>query len=90
MEKKEPNFAWGKKLGISEALYGDISVISSGIEKLLACMKESNQLNGMECEFFRIDFRPPSIDEQCQFPIGTLVLDMKWGSRKELEEKKKK
>jgi hypothetical protein len=29
MENKEPNFAWGKKLGIAEALYGDVRAISS-------------------------------------------------------------
>lgn len=85
---KEPNFAWGKKLGIAEALYGDVRAISSAIERLLFCMKESNELNKMECEFFRIDFRQPFMDEEFQFPRGSLILDMKWGSRKELEDKK--
>lgn len=90
MSNNEPNFAWGKKLGINESLYGDVRAISFAIERLLFCMKESNELNKMECEFFRIDFRQPYMDEECQFPRGSLILDMKWGSRKELEEKQSK
>jgi hypothetical protein len=87
MKKEEPDFAFGKKLGINECLYGDPVGISQMISRLMFCMKESNKHHGVQCEFFRLDFRQPYFDEQMQFPIGSLILDMKWGSKKELQEK---
>lgn len=88
MEDKQPQFAFGKKLGLAEFLYGNIPAIASAIEHLMVCMKETNKTHQVECEFFRIDFRPRYLDEQIQFPYGSLILDMKWGSKKELNEKK--
>ena len=88
MESKEPNFAFEKKLGISESLYGSHHQLLNMIGRLLQCMKETNKNYGLECEFFRLDFRQPYFDEQMQFPYGCLLLDMKWGSKKELNEKK--
>jgi len=84
---KEPEFAFGKKLGIAECLYGNPSAISDIVGRLMVCMKETNKNHGVECEFFRLDFRQPYFDERMEFPIGALILDMKWGSKKELEEK---
>lgn len=88
-ENQQPQFAFGKKLGINESLYHDLDNIQRGISLLMQCMKETNALHNVHCEFFRLDFRPPSFDEDLigEFPIGSLVLDMKWGSKKELEEK---
>jgi hypothetical protein len=52
-------------------------------------MKETNKNHGVESEFFRLDFRGMDAYEQItnQFPLGALVLDMKWGSKKEIEKK---
>jgi DNA-directed RNA polymerase subunit RPC12/RpoP len=82
--KDEPGFAFGKKLGVAECLYGNRAALAQMIERLMVCMKETNQHHGVECEFFRIDFRQPYFDEIEQFPRGALILDMKWGSKKEL------
>jgi hypothetical protein len=87
MENKEPEFVFGKKLGIAECLYGDAVAISNMITRLMVCMQETNKIHGVQCEFFRLDFRTPYFDEQMQFPIGALILDIKWGSKKEFEEK---
>jgi len=87
LDNKEPQFAFGKKLGIAECLYGNVPEISKMIHRLLVCMKETNNLHKVECEFFRLDFRQPYYDELDQFPIGALILDLKWGSKKEIEAK---
>ncbi len=84
MEDKQPEFAFQKKIGINQCMYGDISHISNIIERLMVCMMESNKFNEVECQFFRLDFRQPYFDEQMQFPYGSLILDMKWGSKEEL------
>ena len=86
----ETDFAFGKKLGIAECVYGNHATLASMIQRLMLCMKETNKNHGVECEFFRLDFRQPYFDETMEFPIGALILDMKWGSKKELEENKKK
>ncbi len=83
----EPNFAFEKKIGIASSLYGDIPSLINTIQLLLHCMKETNKNHEVGCEFFRLDFRQPYFDEKNQFPIGALLLDMKWGSKKELNEK---
>jgi len=88
MDSREPDFAFEKKLGIAECLYGNPIAISNMIARLMVCMQETNKLHGVECEFFRLDFRQPYLDEQFQFPFGDLILHMKWGSKKELEKKK--
>lgn len=85
MEKKEIPFAFGKKLGISEFMYGDIPVLLDAIGRLLYCMKETNKNHNVECEFFRLDFRGPYFDETLEFPLCALILDMKWGNKKDLE-----
>lgn len=87
MKYKEPEFVFLKKLGIAECLYGDHIAISNIIARLLFCMQETNKKHGVQCEFFRLEFRPPYFDEAMQFPRGALILDMKWGSKKELEKK---
>ncbi len=87
MEDKQPEFAFQKKIGINQCMYGDISHISNIIERLMVCMMESNKFNEVECQFFRLDFRQPYFDEQMQFPYGSLILDMKWGSKNELNKK---
>lgn len=86
MENEAPEFAFGKKLGVSDCMYGDPVGLSNIIATLILCMQETNKKHGTICEFFRLDFRQPHFDEQMQFPIGALILDMKWGSKKELEE----
>ncbi len=89
MENKEPDFAFGKKLGVAECVYGNISVIPDVISRLMQCMKETNKIHNVDCEFFRLDFRQPYNDEIIlqEFPYGSFVLDMKWGSKKEIEKK---
>ncbi len=81
-----PDFTFQKKLGIPESMYGTHPVIINAISRLMQCMKETNELHNVSCEFFRLDFRQPYFDEQMQFPVGSLILDLKWGSKKELEE----
>lgn len=92
MEIKEPKFAFQKRLGIAECLYGDIGSILSLVGKLLQCMKETNTYHNEDCEFFRLDFRPSTYDEELlrEFPYGSLVLDLKWGSKKEVKEELEK
>lgn len=84
----EPNFAFGKKLGISPFVCGDINNLTRFINMLLVSMKETNKLHGTHCEFFRLDFRQQYLDEELMqsFPRESFVLDMKFGSKEELEE----
>jgi hypothetical protein len=89
-EDNEPQFAFEKKLGVHDMAYGNIKLIAESLQKLMLCMKETNKIHNVDCEFFRLDFRQPYFDERMQFPIGSLILDMKWGSKKELQEKSKK
>lgn len=91
MSKDNIEFAFGKKLGIAECMLGDIPFITQSITRLLNCMKQTNELHGVQCEFFRLDFRKPYVEEELlqEFPIRALVFDLKWGSKKELEEKQK-
>jgi hypothetical protein len=88
----EPKFAFGKKIGISDSLYGDIPSLVDLIHRLLFCMKENNKIHGTTSEFFRLDFRHQYLDEQIsrEFPLGALVLDLKFGSQKEVEDLKTK
>lgn len=83
---KNPDFAFEKKIGLSECLYGNKEGIFIAIERLMACMKETNKMHNASCEFFRLDFRQPYLDETFQFPLGCLILHLQWGSKKELEE----
>lgn len=85
----EPRFAFEKKLGVAECVYGNVPQIANLIGKLLFCIKETNEFHGVGCEFFRLDFRQPYLDETLQFPTGSLILDLKWGSKKEIDDKKK-
>jgi hypothetical protein len=91
MIEKQPQFAFGKKLGINECLYGNIPKLSEMIARLLYCMKETNKIHNVSCEFFRLDFRQMTFEEDLltEFPYGSFVLDLKFGSKKELEEKAK-
>lgn len=86
MGNNEPDFAFEKKIGVSESLYGNQRAIAQVIERLIFCMKETNQKNDFECEFFRIDFRQPYFDERMEFPLGFLILHIKWGCKKELKQ----
>lgn len=86
MENKEPEFAYEKQIGISEHCYGNIPFMQDCIGRLLICMQETNKIHGLKCEFFRLDFRQPYFGEQFLFPIGSIILDLKWGSKKELEQ----
>lgn len=83
----KPQFAFEKKLGIPDCAYGDIPLIIRAISLLLLCMKDTNKLHEKSCEFFRLDFRQQHFDESLleKFPIGSLILDLKWGSKEELE-----
>lgn len=86
----EPNFAFEKKIGMAECMHGNIRTLINLIGKLLVCMQETNKSHGTSCEFFRLDFRSQYFDEEItqMFPIGALILDLKWGSKEELEKKK--
>jgi len=86
----EPQFAFEKKLGVNEICLGNVNSLLNLIGRLLVCMKETNQKYGVSCEFFRLDFRQPHFDENLTFPFGSLILDMKWGSKKEVEDKQLK
>lgn len=88
MKLPEFNFAFEKKLGVHEVVYGNIATITDAIQRLFVYMKETNKSHGVECEFFRLDFRQPYFDEQLQFPLGCFMLDLKWGSKDELGKKK--
>jgi hypothetical protein len=82
---KEPDFAFEKKVGINEFLHGDINAYIRLIDQLFYCMQETNKIHDVMCEFFQLDFRYPNADEH--FPIGSLVMHLKWGNKKELEKK---
>jgi len=88
----ESDFAFQKKVGISESYPQNVNAIMDSFLRLYYCMKETNQKHGLTCESFRLDFRPVSYDEQIlqEFPMGCYVLDLKFGSKKELEEVKGK
>lgn len=85
----EPDFAFQKKLGVNEIVYGDVEFLQKCILRLFECMKKTNQKHGVSCEFFRLDFRTINFVEETlqEFPFGSYVLHLKWGSKKELKEK---
>lgn len=87
VKKDELNFAFEKKIGINECLLNDNSYLLNLIEKLIYCIKEINKIDGTTSEFFRLDFRPQNLHEQLngEFPLNSLVLDLKFGYEKELE-----
>lgn len=87
--ENEPKFAFEKKIGISDVLYSNPFEICKMIERLLWCMKETNKLHDVKCEFFRLDFRQQYFDESFEFPQGSLILHLRWGSREEIENKDK-
>ena len=84
----EPQFAFEKKIAVNEICLDNVNSLLIAIERLLVCMKETNQNHGVSCEFFRLDFRKHNFDDIFTFPLGSLILDMKWGSKKEIEEKR--
>lgn len=84
----ESEFAFGKKLGVHEMMHGNHFQLGEMILRLFQCMKETNSKYGVTSEFFRLDFRNPHFDERLEFPMGCLILDLKWGSKKELEKLK--
>jgi FAD synthase len=84
----EPQFSFEKKIGVNEIFLDDVNRLLNVIRRLLVHMKETNQKHKVSCEFFRLDFRQAYFDESLTFPFGSLILDMKWGSKKEIEEKK--
>jgi hypothetical protein len=88
MEDK-PDFAFGKKLGINESvnIHENRRIIFDAFQRLFQCMKETNTLHNVSCEFFRLDFRPQTLGEELSqtFPRDMTVLDLEWGSKKELE-----
>jgi len=81
-QERQPQFAFEKKVGVSDIIYGNIPELIKMIERLLYCMKETNQIHKVDCEFFRLDFRQPYFDETFQFPFGCFILDLKFGSKK--------
>ena len=81
----EPEFAFGKRLGIADG-----TTIPQMVARLIACMRETNKIHGVECEFFRLDYRQPYFDETFEFPLASLILDMKWGCKREFESKQEK
>ena len=84
--KKEPGFAFEKKLAVNEQHAKPKDLIRE-IEMLFVCMKDTNNKYGVVCEFFRLDFRPPNVHDIETFPRGSFVLDLKWGSKRELDKK---
>jgi hypothetical protein len=88
-KKSDSDFAFEKKLGIPPIFHRDLPGFLKNIHRLLFCMEETNKnFNGCY-EFFRLDFRPQYLDETFLFPLGSLILDLKFGSKKEMEEKNK-
>lgn len=91
MEDK-PDFAFEKKIGVCESFdnFENRRIIFDAFQRLFQCMKETNDLHKVYCEFFRLDFRPQTLDEEITraFPRDMTVLDFKWGSKKELNKVK--
>jgi len=85
---KEPDFAFEKIIAVSERACGDSNILLKATAMLIQGMKETNALHGLNCEFFRLDFRFPYYDEISLFPFGSLVLDLKWGSKQELKDQR--
>ncbi len=81
----EPKFAFEKILGVSPIILEDPHNLAKMIERLLFVIKETNQLHSVSCPFFRLDFRQ-YYQKDGILPIGSLVLDLKFGSKEELEE----
>ncbi len=89
MENKELEFAFQKKIAIYESfdIFKNTRIVFEAFQRLFQCMKETNDIHKVSCEYFRLDFRPQTLHEQItgQFPMDMTVLDLKWGSKKELE-----
>ena len=82
-----PEFAFEKKISIPDCLYGDYQGVNRAFNLLFQCMKDTNKIHGVECEFFRFDFRQPYFDEIMIFARGGLICHFQWGSKEELEDR---
>lgn len=89
MGDEKPDFAFGTNLGVSEVVYDNVPALINLFGRLLVCMQETNRKHGVGCAFFRLDFRQTYFDETLEFPLGSMILDMKWGCKKEIQDKKK-
>lgn len=88
MENKDHPYPFHKKLVINDI--DDNQFLMNTIKILFHCMKETNKLHGVTSELFRLDFRDPLPHEW--LGPGTnkpMIMDFKWGSMKEWEEKSK-
>lgn len=89
---EKPDFAFEKKIAICESVYVNENrlIVLDAFQKLFQCVKETNELHNVSCEFFRLDFRPQTLQEEISqaFPRDMTVLDLKWGSKRELEKVK--
>jgi hypothetical protein len=82
MKREESIFEFEKKIGMVDCHYDNFPVMIPLIEKLLMLMRETNKINKRENEFFSLDFREPSFEEQGQFPMGSLILHLRWGEKR--------
>jgi len=78
-----PKFEFEKTIGLHALGCDKIDFILDNIAKLLICMKETNKFHDKTCEYFRLEFRPPNFYEAMSYPLGSLILDMKWGCKSE-------
>lgn len=80
-DKIEPNFEFQKSIGFPSYYYGDTPHLVDMMHRLFISMKETNEMHKKSCEFFRLDHRKPFPHED--FPLDYLVLQLKWGCKKE-------
>jgi hypothetical protein len=90
MSEEKDTFAFEKTLGIpmSCKIYHHKESIINAFNALYQCMRDTNKLHGLCNTFFKLEFRNPTYYEECNFPINSYILEMKWGSKKEIQDKK--
>jgi hypothetical protein len=77
------NYAFHKKVYINELINREQAdqIIKDLMLKLFYCMKETNNLHKVTCEFFTLIFRESNVLDGTMSPY---VMEMHWGHKKEM------
>lgn len=74
--------AFEKKIIANDCVYADTNSYIYIFSLLINFMKQTNEIHGKNCEFFRLTFRPANrLDNAGMSPY---VFEMRWGDRDEM------
>lgn len=65
--------------------YENFSSLHRVIGALMQCLLENNEKEGVQCQYFKLEYRMPTEEERRDCWHSNDVLDFQWGSKKEME-----